>query len=116
MTRKRYIAIHTFHSDRSKEAFHAWNSENPSTEEEFFEAWNFERCQCVASWVGDDDFFFCHWLADSDQDVHEALTSMGLDEFVFTACYEAHMYLDINQLPEHSPIKKSQVKASVDAS
>ena len=115
MTRKRYIAIHTFHTDKSKEAFNDWNAENPSTEEEFFKAWNFEKCQCVATWIGDDDFFFCHWLAERDQDVHEALTSMGLDEFVFTACYEAHMYLDIHQLPDNSPIKQSQAKVSVDA-
>ena len=115
MTIKRSIAIHTFHSDKTKEAFKAMNAQDTSTEEVWFEAWTFEKCQCVATWVGDDDFFFCHWLSESDQDVHEALTSMGLDEYVFTACYEANMHLDINQLPDNSPIKQSQAKVSVDA-
>ena len=115
MTRKRFIAIHTFHSDKSKEAFQAMNAKDTSTEEEWFEAWTFEKCQCVATWVGDDDFFFCHWLAESDQEVHEALTSMGLDEYVFTACYQAHVHLDINLLPDNSAVKQSLGKVLVDA-
>ena len=57
MTRKRYIAIHTFHSDKSKEAFYAFNTENPQTDQEMLEAWTFEKCQLAATWFSDDDFF-----------------------------------------------------------
>ena len=77
MTRKRYIAIHTFHSDKSKEAFYAFNAENPQTDQEMLEAWTFEKCQLAATWFSDDDFFFCHWLAESDQDIHQALKLTG---------------------------------------
>ena len=115
MNRKRFIAIHTFHSEDSKKAFQAMNSEDTQTEEEWFETWTFENCQCVATWVGDDDFFFCHWLSESDQNIHKALTAMGLDEFVFTACYETPMYSDINFLPDNSSAKRALSKLTVDA-
>ena len=115
MTRKRYIAIHTFHSDKSKEAFYAFNAENPKTDQEMLEAWTFEKCQLAATWFSDDDFFFCHWLAESDQDIHQALTSMGLDDFVFTACYETTSYIDINLLPNKPSSKKFDANAAIDA-
>ena len=115
MSRKRYMAIHTFHSDKSKEAFQAMNAADTKSEKEWAAAWTFEKCQCMATWVGDDDFFFCHWLAESDQDIHDALTSMGLDEFVFTACYEAPMHLDVNFLSDETATAELEEKVSVDA-
>ena len=57
MSRKRYMAIHTFHSDKSKEAFQAMNAADTKSEKEWAAAWTFEKCQCMATWVGDDDFF-----------------------------------------------------------
>ena len=118
MTRKRYIAIHTFHSDKTKEAFRDFNNSDDwssKTDKEKLEAWNFEKCQLVQNWIGDDDFFFCHWESESDQDIHEAMTSMGLDDLVFTACYEAHIYLDINSLPDEPAVKSSEADITVEA-
>ena len=115
MIRKRFIAIHTFHSEESKKAFQKMNAEDTQTEEEWFANWTFEKCQCVATWIGDEDFFFCHWLSETDQDIHKALTAMGLDDFVFTACYESPIHMDINLLPDSSAVKKSLSKVTVDA-
>ena len=115
MTRKRYMALHTFHSDKSKEAFMARNATNTSTVKEWAAAWTFEKCQCVATWVGDDDFFFCHWLAESDQDVHDALTSMGLDEFIFTACYDTPMHIDVNFVSDKPAFQQTDSNVSLDA-
>jgi hypothetical protein len=66
MTMKRFMAIHTFHSDETKAAMAAMTSDDPTTQKEWAASWKFEKCQCVATWIGDDDFFFCHWLAETD--------------------------------------------------
>ena len=58
--------------------------------------------------------FFCHWLAVSGQDVHDAFTSMGLDEFVFTACYEASMRLDVYFLSDEQTNAELEAKVSFD--
>ena len=94
MTMKRFMAIHTFHSDETKAAMAAMTSDDPTTQKEWAAYWKFEKCQCVATWIGDDDFFFCHWLAETDEDIHNALRENGLDELVFTACYEANIHID----------------------
>ena len=94
MTMKRFLAIHTFHSDETKAAMAAMTSDDPTTQKEWAASWKFEKCQCVATWIGNDDFFFCHWLAETDEDIHNALKENGLDELVFTACYEANIHID----------------------
>ena len=59
--------------------------------------------------------FFCHWLAENDQHVYDALTSMGHDEFVFTAWYEASTHLDVNFLSDETATAELEKKVSVDA-
>ena len=63
----------------------------------------FEKCQCTGTWVGDDDFFFCQWESESEEDVLKALTSKGLDEFIFTALYPIDMQIDIRNLTGKVP-------------
>ena len=94
MTMKRFMAIHTFHSDETKAALAAVTSADPTTQKAPAASSKLENCQCVATWIGDDDFFFCHWLAETDEDIHNALRENGLDELVFTACYEANIHID----------------------
>ena len=100
MSQKRFMAIHTFHSAKTKEAFFAMIAEDTSTKREWAKEWTFDKCRCVATWAGDDDFFFCHWLSETDEDIHNALRDTGLDNFVFTACYESQMHIDANFLSD----------------
>ena len=58
MTMKRFLAIHTFHSDDTKAAMAAMTSDDPTTQKEWAASWKFEKCQCVATWIGNDDFSF----------------------------------------------------------
>lgn len=48
--------------------------------------------------MGNDDFFFCHWEAEEEQDIHDALALNGLDQFCVTACYRIHSHIDTNAL------------------
>ena len=102
------MALHTFHSDKSKEAFQARNLGNTSTQREWAEAWTFEKCQCVATWVGDDDFFFCHWEAETQDDILAQLEELGLDNLIQTACYEMHRFTsafrDSDELRQFPPM------------
>ena len=68
------------------------------TDAEWSEKWTFDKCKCIATWIGNDDFFFCHWEAEDEQDIHNALAENGLDKFVVTACYRAHSHIDTKNL------------------
>ena len=73
MARKKYMAIHTFHSDEMKKAFFRGLHKSELTDFEWRDGYIFEKCQCTGTWVGDDDFFFCQWESESEEDVLKAL-------------------------------------------
>ena len=99
MIRKQFLAIHTYLSDEIKKQFlMPPPREDWQTDIEWSEDWTFVNAKCLGYWVGNDDFFFCHWEAEDEQDIHDALASKGLNEFVVTACYRAHDHVHVSGL------------------
>ena len=84
MARKKYMAIHTFHSDEMKRAFFRGLHKSELTDFQWRDGYIFEKCQCTGTWVGDDDFFFCHWYAESEQVIIDKLASIGADDLFIT--------------------------------
>ena len=62
------------------------------TDVEWKEIYTFEKCQCKATWVGTDDFFFCQWEAETPEDILTTLTERGFDDYIFTALYPILMH------------------------
>ena len=58
------------------------------TDVEFEKRWTFETCKCVAAWMGNDDFFFCHWYAESENAIIESLSEAGADQYMITMATE----------------------------
>ena len=73
------------------------------TDFEWRDGYIFEKCQCTGTWVGDDDFFFCQWESENEEDVLKALTSKGMDKYIFTALYPIDMQIDIRNLTGKVP-------------
>ena len=48
--------------------------------------------------MGNDDFFFWHWEAEEEQDIHNALELNGLDQVYVTARYRIHSQIDTEAL------------------
>tara|TARA_B100001248_G_C27011910_1_gene288036 strand:- start:203 stop:403 length:201 start_codon:yes stop_codon:yes gene_type:complete len=59
----------------------------------------------VATWAGKDDFFFCHWGAESQTDIISTLIEKGLDEFIFIAVYPTIVQIDQNNLSGRTQFK-----------
>jgi hypothetical protein len=49
MTMKRFMAIHTFHSEKTKEALWSGIAESTTTQKEWAVSWTFDKCQCLAT-------------------------------------------------------------------
>ena len=105
MTLKKFIAIHTYPSEETKKKFWSGIRENTTTDVEWAEKWNFEKAKCSATWVGADDFFFCQWEAEYQEDVLNTLTAQGFDDFIFTAMYQIDMHIDAGNLTGKIPYK-----------
>lgn len=74
MGMKNSIAVHTYHSDEIKRKFTgAVPLEDRLTDIQWAKGWRFEKARCRQYWIGNDDFFFCNWEAESESDIHDAL-------------------------------------------
>ena len=105
MARKTFMAIHTYHDEKTKNEFLSDMPTTERTDVEWKEIYTFEKCQCKATWVGTDDFFFCQWEAETSEDILTTLTERGFDEYIFTALYPILMHIDTNQVTGRNPYK-----------
>ena len=83
---KHFMCTHTFSSED------AWaRSSNPDTvltDRQFFELLNKDKARVLQHWRGSEDFFFCHWEADSKQAILDWLDELGVNDFISTELHE----------------------------
>ena len=68
MEEKHFFVVHTFVSDEVRSQF-VTPPEKRETEKEWVEKIQGKYARCVQTWVGNEEFFYCHWIAKSEQDV-----------------------------------------------
>ena len=87
-----YLATHTFNSDAKKKELlkrikgrpnDVWVSMMNDPSNPFH-----ERARVVQVFIGKADFFFCHWYAESESAIIEALSEPGADQYIITMATE----------------------------
>ena len=98
---KHFMCTHTFSSED------AWaRSSNPDTvltDRQFFELLNKDKARVLQHWRGSEDFFFCHWYAESEDAIIEALEKVGFNDLIVTMPNEMQRYISIDK-PTGKPI------------
>ena len=98
MGQKHFICTHTFCSEQTRHLFLTppENLNPPSqrlNEKEWSKASKGSYATCLQTWVGNDDFFFCHWIAESEDAILGFLIEGGEDQFFHTMCAEMDYYI-----------------------
>ena len=106
--KKHFMCTHAFFDNDAKQAFE--DASIGMTDRQIFEMMKGEKAEMLGHWRGNDDFFFCHWLAETDEDIHNSLRENGLDELVFTACYEANIHIDTACLSDERAFQVRQTE------
>ena len=87
---KHFICTHTFHSEETKKAYFEDNKD--ITSGEWFASVEGEKVKCIQHWLGNQDFWFCHWIAESEDQIHEKLEAIGADKLVLITPLEIEVY------------------------
>ena len=103
MARKTFLAIHTYKSELAKKNTFESLKNTVRTDYEWADRWNFPKAQCIATWVGTDDFFFCHWEAETEEDIMTTLTENGMGENLITVAYPIIMHINKNECSGRDP-------------
>ncbi len=88
---KHFMCTHSYLSDDAKE--NITNQIRNATDREFLEMNSSQTARVLQHWAGKDEFFFCHWEAESEDDIHEVLAKIGADKFIITLANEMQRYI-----------------------
>ena len=112
MVQKHFICTHTFSSENSRSLF-LTPPENriPPTqrlnEKSWTKASKGKYATCLQTWVGNDDFFFCHWIAEDEDKIYKQIESWKLNDILNTLIHPINRFMsayrnsdEIEQFPE----------------
>ena len=89
--RKHFMCTHTFSSEE------AWEkSSDPDTvltDRQFFDKLTGQRARVLQHWRGSEDFFFCHWEAETESDIHDLLEETGMASSMVSMAQEMHRFV-----------------------
>ena len=85
------MATHTWTSNEARDKVIEMNS--GMTEEEFFSGLKTEKAETLQHWMGKDDFFFCHWIAESEDQIYQQLEEWGLQDLLNTLIHPIYRFM-----------------------
>lgn len=89
--RKYFMCTHTFSSEE------AWaKSSDPDTvltDRQFFDKLTGQRARVLQHWRGSEYFFFCHWEAETEADIHDLLEETGMASSMVAMAQEMHRFV-----------------------
>ncbi len=112
MAHKHFICTHTFSSENNRRLFLTPpEKRTPPTkrlnEKEWSKASKGTYAICLQTWVGNDDFFFCHWIAKDEDQIYKQLEAWELNHIVNTLIHPMNRFMsayrnsdEIEQFPE----------------
>ena len=96
---RHFMVVHTFVSDEARAKYCTPPEKREPKEERLSEyQWAVqatgEYAQCMQTWLGNDDFFYCHWVAESEEDVYRQLDDFELEgKVVNSLISEMHQFV-----------------------
>ena len=106
MGKKHFICTHTWLNEDAKKQGTEFTSN--MTEKEFFDSVKTEKAETLAHWMGKEDFFFCHWYADSADDIMDALDKVGFHEMMITMPSEMQRYVSVENIQDKKLINPEE--------
>ena len=98
MAKKHFICTHTWVSPEARVEFLKMTSD--ITDREFFESVKTERAETLRHWMGKEDFFYCHWFAEDEDAIFDALEGIGGNDFMATLPIETERYVDSSDIKD----------------
>ena len=98
MAKKHFICTHTWLNEETKKQGTAMTS--AMTEKEFFDSVKSDKAETLAHWMGKEDFFFCHWYAESADDIMDVLDKGGFHELMITMPSEMQRFVSADNIQD----------------
>ena len=98
MAKKHFMCTHTFLEDEAKKMFE--DASLDMTDRDMFAAVKTEKAEMLGHWRGEEDFFFCHWYAESEDDILANLEKVGFNSLMNTLPNEMFLYVSADNITD----------------
>ncbi len=96
MEKKHYICTHSWSNENARKQF--IDQISNFTDKEYFEFVSTDKAELRETWMGREEFFFCHWFAESESAINEAIDAVGAGELMATLPNEVSVVLSSSNL------------------
>ena len=110
MNKKHFLCTHTWVSPEARDT--VMEKSREMTDRDFFNALKTERAETLQHWMGKEDFFYCHWLAEDEDAIFESLEAAGFNDFMASLPTEMTRYItssDISDQPLGDPYEENKI-------
>ena len=86
------MCVHHWNNEETKSRVKEMLGEHPHTDRQFLGFYDGEKAMALQHWGGEGDFFYCHWVAESEDDLQDAFEAFGVNNDCFTMVMEAKRF------------------------
>jgi|TARA_B110000495_G_scaffold189440_1_gene190510 hypothetical protein len=108
MSKKHYMCTHTWATTEAEKAF--LENTKGMTDRQLFEGISTKNAELLQHWMGKEDFFYCHWYAESEEAIFESLEISGFNDLMVSMPNEMHRYVSADNITDDPLIVPSEVK------
>ena len=91
MAKKHFMCTHTWMGDEAKKM--GLEATSQMTDREFFASIKTPRAETLQHWMGQEDFFYCHWYAEDEDAIIDHLDKVGFNTLMNTLPNEMPIYM-----------------------
>ena len=91
MDKKHFIATHTCFTEEARRMY--IDLTKGLTHAEMLEFCKKQKAEMLSQWMGADDFFYCHWYAESEDAIHAVLEELEVDKMCATSVNEMSRFV-----------------------
>ena len=96
--KKHSMCTHTWASPEARETLME-NTKN-MTDRQFFESLKTDKAETLQHWMGTEDFFYCHWYAESEEAIFDLLDAAGFNDLMVSMPNEMQRYVSTAQIKD----------------
>ena len=107
MKEKHFFVVHSYIDDEAKKLSHSAREKRSSQKRETEREWaerasSLEFARYVQTWTTSEDFFYCHWIAASEEHIYKQLQAANLERKVLTSrIHECHHFFSAYRNSDH---------------
>jgi hypothetical protein len=84
---------------------HTWvglEATSQMTDREFFASIKTPRAETLQHWMGQEDFFYCHWYAEDEDAIFDSLEAAGFNSLMVSLPHEMQRYVKSDDIKDET--------------